>query len=147
MFTRQEQRETSVRGGPTTSQSLAKQSRESWRTHTASVSPTDVRSDPFDSLVVNEVPKTLLIPVDSLPWRTTRISPLRLWTPPVNRIPVRTGQRTDQDSPKAAEPVCDRKVLQSPRASGPETSLLPRQCPTCRVRVHGGRGRGPAGGP
>ena len=42
--------------------------RNSWRTHThtASVSPADVRSDPIDSFAVDEVPKTLGIPVGAM---------------------------------------------------------------------------------
>ena len=52
--------------------------------------------------------------------------------------------------PKAGEPVCDPRVLQSPRASGPETSLLARQRgdlrPTCRVGVHESFNRREGGG-
>ena len=52
---------------------------------------------------MDEVPQTPGFPVDSLPWRTTRISPLRLWSLPVSRVPVGTGWCSDQDSPKACK--------------------------------------------
>ena len=48
------------------------QSRESCRSHTASVSPADVRSDPINSLTVEEILKTLGISVGSQPWRNTK---------------------------------------------------------------------------
>ena len=61
----------------------------------------DVLSDSTDSPAIEEVPKTLGISEEFLRWRTTRTAPLRLWTPPVSRVPVGTGQRSDEDSPKA----------------------------------------------
>ena len=79
------------------------QSREGWRTHTASVPPADPQSDPLNLFAVHEVPKSLGISIESLQWGKTKISPLRLWTPPVHRTPVGKGQRSGQDSLKAGK--------------------------------------------
>ena len=81
-------------------------SRESWRAHTASVPPADVRSDSIGSLAVVEVPKKHEeIPIDSPLWRAIKISSLRLRTRPVSCVPVGTGWRSGEDSPRAGESV------------------------------------------
>ena len=77
--------------------------RRSYRTHTASVSPANVQSGPIDLFAIGEVTKTLGNPVDSL--QNYRNIPSRLWTPPVRQIPVGTGWRRGQDSPKAGDCV------------------------------------------
>ena len=109
------------------------QSRESCRSHTASVSPADVRSDPIDSLAVEEILKTLRISVGSLSWRNTKISPLRLWTPPVHRMPVRTGWRSDAYSPKAGKQTAIDKLcnLRERRLTA-RSSQGPRNRTACR---------------
>ena len=66
------------------------QCRESWRIHSASVSPTDARSNPVDSLAADEVSQPLGFLVEFPRWRNAKISPLRLWTPPVSSVPVQT---------------------------------------------------------
>ena len=99
------------------------------------MSPADARSHPVDSLAVDEVLQPLGFPVDSQLQRNTKISLLRLWTPPV----VRTWWRSDLDSPKAGERSAIDEFLQPPRVSGTEKSLISFQRddgrPTWRVRL------------